>query len=240
MDAPRARHAPPVSERRAAVLALLLLVPAPTLGALAAFAIAPGPVGQALYGLAKLWIALLPLVWVLAIERARPSLRFRPAREPARAWLEGLAVGLALAAGLCGLWLAGAARLLDVDALRAALARAGVAGGAEYLAVALWITLANSALEEYVWRWFVGERAARLVGPRAGVPLAAACFTLHHVVVFALQGGATFALVGGAAVFGAGCLWSWLVARHGALGPAWLSHALVDAVGLWIGWRLIG
>lgn len=226
--------------RRGALLALLLLVPAPTLGALAAFALAPGPVGQALYALAKLWIALLPLVWVLAVERARPSLPFAPARDRARAWLEGLAVGLALAAALFGLWLAGAARLLDVEELRAVLARAGVACGAAYLAVALWIALGNSALEEYVWRWFVGERAARLVGPRAGVPLAAACFALHHVVVFALQGGAAFALAGGAAVFGAGSLWSWLVARHGALGPAWLSHVLVDAAGLWIGWRLLG
>jgi membrane protease YdiL (CAAX protease family) len=228
-----------VSPRARAAWALLLLVPAPTLGALAAFAIAPGPVGQALYGLAKLWIALLPLVWVLAVERARPSLRFAPVRGRARAWLEGLAVGLALGAGLLLLWSAGAARLLDVDGLRATLARAGVTGGAEYLFVAVWITLVNSALEEYVWRWFVGERAARLVGPRAGVPLAAACFTLHHVVVFGLQGGATFALIGGAAVFGAGCLWSWLVARHGALGPTWLSHALVDAAGLWIGWELL-
>lgn len=228
-----------MNERSRAALALGLLVPAPTLGALAAFVIAPGPVGQALYGVAKLWIALLPLAWVLAVERERPALRFAPVERRARAWLEGLAVGLALAAALGGLWLAGAARLLDVHALRGALGRAGVAGGAQYLAVAAWITLANSALEEYVWRWFVGERAARLVGPRAGVPLAAACFTLHHVVVFGVQGGALFALAGGAAVFGAGCLWSWLVARHRALGPAWISHALADAVGLWIGWRLL-
>lgn len=228
-----------MSERSRAALALGLLVPAPTLGALAAFVIAPGAVGQVLYGAAKLWIALLPLVWVLAIERERPKLRFAPARPCARAWCEGLVVGLVLSAGLWGLWLAGAARLLDVDTLRGALKRAGVGSGAEYLAVAAWITLANSALEEYVWRWFVGERAARLVGPRAGVLLAAACFTLHHVVVFGVQGGAVFALAGGAAVFGAGCLWSWLVARHGAIGPAWLSHVLVDAVGLWIGWPLL-
>lgn len=225
-------------ERRRAILALFLLVPAPTLGALAAFVIVPGPVGQALYGLAKLWIALLPLVWVLAVERRRPTLRVRPVDR--RAWLEGLAIGLGLCTGLLILWRLGAARMLDIDVLRGALDRAGVSGGAEYLAVAAWITLVNSALEEYVWRWFVGERAALLVGPRAGVPLAAACFTLHHVVVFGIQGGAAFAVAGGAAVFGAGCLWSWMVARHGALGPAWLSHALVDAVGLSIGWQLIG
>jgi hypothetical protein len=223
--------------RSRALLALGLLVPAPTLGALAAFAIAPGPLGQALYGLAKLWIALLPLAWVLAVERRGTALRVRPARRGA--WLEGLAIGISLCAALALAWRLGAARLLDVDGLRAALARAGVSGGAEYLAVAAWITLFNSALEEYVWRWFVGERAALLVGPRAGVPLAAACFALHHVVVFGLQGGAVFALAGGAAVFGAGCLWSWMVARHAALGPAWLSHALVDAAGLWIGWELL-
>lgn len=227
---PRARAAP----------ALLLLVPAPTLGALAAFAIAPGPVGQALYGAAKLWIAILPIVWVFAVERARPTLRFAPPRGTARAWLEGLGAGLLLCAALTGLWIAGAANLVDVDALRAALDRAGIVDGKTYLAVAAWITLVNSALEEYVWRWFVGERAGLVAGRRAGVPLAAACFTLHHVVVFGLQGGALFACAGGAAVFAAGCLWSWLVARHGAIGPAWLSHALVDAAGLWIGWELLG
>jgi membrane protease YdiL (CAAX protease family) len=226
-----------VSPRARAAWALLLLVPAPTLGALAAFAIAPGPVGQALYGLAKLLIALLPLVWVLAVERRRPDLRFRPA-EP-RAWLEGLAIGALLCGGLVALWLAGAAEVLDVDTLRAALERAGITDGLGYLAVAAWITIVNSALEEYVWRWFVGGRAELLVGPRAGVPLAAACFTLHHVVVFAVQGGVWFALAGGAAVFGAGCLWSWMVTRQRAIGPAWLSHAMVDAVGLWIGWTLL-
>lgn len=221
-----------------AACALGLLVPAPTLGALCAFVLVPGPVGQALYLAAKVWIALLPLVWVLGVERRRPDLRFRP--ERARAWLEGLAIGALLGAGLFGLWFAGAAELIDVETLRAALERAGVTGGLGFLGVAAWITLVNSALEEYVWRWFVGGRAELLVGPRAGVPLAAACFTLHHVVVFGVQGGAAFALAGGAAVFGAGCLWSWMVTRHRAIGPAWLSHALVDAAGLWIGWRLLG
>ena len=227
-----------MQDRRRALWALGLLVPAPTLGALCAFVLAPGPVGQGLYLAAKVWIAVLPLAWVLGVERRRLDLRFRPA--DGRAWLEGLALGALLCAGLAGLWLAGAAELIDVATLRAALERAGVRGGLGYLAVAAWICIVNSALEEYVWRWFVGGRAAALVGPRAGVPLAAACFTLHHVVVFGVQGGAVFALAGGAAVFGAGCLWSWMVTRHRALGPAWLCHALVDAAGLWIGWRLLG
>jgi membrane protease YdiL (CAAX protease family) len=105
--------------------------------------------------------------------------------------------------------------------------------------MALYIALANSLLEEFVWRWFVFRQVERLAGPRLRVPLAALGFTLHHIVVFAVQLGTELAIAGSIAVFVAGCLWSWLYARWRSVWPGWVCHALVDAAGLWIGWQLL-
>ena len=67
---PTGEHSP----RRRAILALALLVPAPAIGSLAAFVFAPGTgFGQSLYLAAKVWIALLPVVWLLAVLLIRGS-----------------------------------------------------------------------------------------------------------------------------------------------------------------------
>jgi CAAX protease family protein len=227
------------SERRRAWIALGLLVPAPTLGALAAFIVAPGPIGQAVYALCKLWILALPLVWQFGLERGRLSLSPLARDVRARALGEGLVLGaLFVGAVLAANALVGE-RWLDPHALREVLLRAGLTTPGRYLGIALYIALANSLLEEIVWRWFVFRQIERIVGPRLGVPLAALGFTLHHALVFAVELGPELAVAGSIAVFVAGCLWSWLYARWRSIWPGWLCHALVDAAGLWIGWQLL-
>ncbi|MEE9212588.1 MAG: hypothetical protein V3U29_08040, partial [Phycisphaeraceae bacterium] len=46
-----------------AMLALLLLVPAPIVGTAVGMVLYPGPVGSAVYGLSKLWMWVLPALW---------------------------------------------------------------------------------------------------------------------------------------------------------------------------------
>ena len=58
---------------RNAVLALVLLVPAPTVGVLAGMWFLPGMVGQSIYFLSKAWIIALPVLWLLKVDRGRPS-----------------------------------------------------------------------------------------------------------------------------------------------------------------------
>ena len=227
------------SEQRHAWIALLLLVPAPTLGALCAFVVAPGPIGQTIYTLCKLWILALPLVWHFAVERKRASLSPLAPGTRARAMTEGLLLGVFFGAVVLAANAVVGERWLDPQVLRDALTRAGIATPARYLGVAVYIALLNSLLEEYVWRWFAFRQLETVTGPRRAVPLAALCFTLHHVLVFAVQLGPELAVAGSIAVFVAGCLWSWLYARWRSIWPAWLSHALVDVAGLWIGWRLL-
>lgn len=226
-------------ERRRAWIALGLLVPAPTLGALCAFVLAPGPVGQAIYSLCKLWILALPLVWHLALERRRASFSPLAPEFRARALTEGLLLGLLLAAAVLAANALVGERWLNPEVLRGTLTRAGIDTPGRFLGVALYIALFNSLLEEYVWRWFAFRQIERVTRPRLAVPLAALCFTLHHVLVFAVQLGPELAVAGSIAVFVAGCLWSWLYARWRSIWPAWLCHVVVDAVGLWIGWRLL-
>ena len=57
--------------RRCALLALLLLVPAPSVGTLLAMRVVPGPAGEAVYGLCKGWLLAFPVAWTALIDRGR-------------------------------------------------------------------------------------------------------------------------------------------------------------------------
>jgi membrane protease YdiL (CAAX protease family) len=230
-------------ERRRAALALGLLVPAPTLGTLAAFVAWPGPVGQALYALAKLWIALLPLVWRLRVDRRplslSPLLRAR--------LLPGLAAGLLLGIAMAGVvfwaFVGLGPHLIDAERLRAIEHQVGLTTVERYLAFSAYIILVNSLLEEYVWRWFVYEKCELLLGPRGGplgaVLLSALCFTLHHAVAFGVQMDLPLAALAALGVFLGGALWSGCYRAFRSIWPGYLSHGLVDLAALWIGWRIL-
>ena len=235
----RSNPAPDRRSRGRALLALALLVPAPSLGAFAALVEPRGAVGQAVYALCKAWLLAFPLVWLLAVERKRPSLSPLPRGRAGRALAEGLLLGLVLGGGLLGLDALLRERLLDPEHLRTAARASGFAASpAVFLGFALYLALVNALLEEYVWRWFVQRRCEELA-PRAAVPLAALLFTLHHALAFGVQFGGLLALLASLAVFAAACVWSWLYARWRSVWPAYVSHVMVDAAALWIGWRVL-
>ena len=227
------------TSRRRALVALALLVPAPTLGALTAFVLAPGPIGQAVYAACKLWILVLPLAWLLLVERGRLSLSPLPSGRRGRALTEGALLGLAFGAVVFGAHALVGERWLDPERLREIAGEAGFGTRGAYLAIAVYIALVNALLEEYVWRWFVFRQLERLVRPALAVPLAALFFTLHHILVFGVQLGPQIAVLGSIGVFVGGCIWSWLYARWRSVWPAWVSHVIVDVAGLWIGWQLL-
>ena len=53
--------------KKPALLALLLLVPVPSFGSAMGLWIAPGAVGETVYFLCKLWILVLPVVWLVKV-----------------------------------------------------------------------------------------------------------------------------------------------------------------------------
>jgi membrane protease YdiL (CAAX protease family) len=191
--------------------------------------------GAGLFFGSKLWVLALPAVWVLAVEKGRPSLS--PVRHG------GLGMGFALGVGLSAIIVAAYAglggllidRALTADRLRGiGLGRVPV-----YLAGAAYWILVNSVLEEYVWRWFVVQQFERLAGPRLAILLSAVGFTVHHVFAMRVYFGPLLVAVAAAGIFVGGAAWSWCYVRYRSIWPGYLSHALVDLAVFAIGYRLL-
>ncbi len=218
------------------LVALAVLVPAPTIGVLLAMYFVPGPVGQVFYGASKAWILLVPLLWLLLIDGARPNVS-----SPFKA--NGLALGTGLgvliaAIIICGYLFIGK-QWIDADAMRAVAERNGLSEQWRYLALAAYLCVVNSLLEEYVWRWFVFHHCTALVPRRAAVVLSGLLFTVHHIFALGLQFDWRITLLGSVGVCIGGIAWSWLYLRFGSVWPGWVSHAIVDIAVFTVGWMIL-
>ncbi|MHC4949173.1 MAG: CPBP family intramembrane glutamic endopeptidase [Planctomycetota bacterium] len=227
--------------RRRALLALLLLVPIPSIGTASAMVIDATEGtdwGRAIFAAAKVLLIVFPAAWLLLVERGRPSLS--PARRggfgPAAAL--GVLISVVIVAAW---WLVGRA-WIDPDLIRATAATTGIDDPWMYLAFAAWTCTINSVLEEYVWRWFVFRQCEVLLPGGRGVPavlLSAALFTVHHVFALRAQFGWDVTALASAGVFIGGAVWSWCYLRYRSIWPGWLSHVIVDITVFAIGWILI-
>jgi CAAX protease family protein len=222
-------------ERRNALAALCVVAPAPSLGAAAAFFAAPGPLGTALFGVAKVVLYLTPAVWLRWVDR-RPF----SASPPRRGGLAvGLGLGLLVGVAVLGAYALGIRAMLDPAPMRAVAAELGFDTRSGFLGVAAWVVLGNALLEEYAYRWFIYTRCATLMGTVPAALLAAAIFTAHHVIVLRAYFDWPFVALGSAGVFVGGLLWTWCYRRYASIWPGYLSHALVDCAILAIGWDLL-
>lgn len=223
--------------RRRAWLALLLLVPAPSLGAAAGMFWWPGTVlGKGIFLASKLWLVVFPVLWWRWVERGAWSW------SPARKGGFGLAVASGLLISLAILAVYGLTRKLGWLDPALVVERSKQTGlnqpGLYLLGAVYWITL-NSLMEEYVWRWFVFRQCERLAGGLGGVLLSALAFTLHHVLALSGQFSWGLTLLGSLGVFTGGAIWSALYLRCRSIWPCYVSHAIVDTPIFLIGWWLI-
>lgn len=227
-----------LAERRSsAIVALLLLVPAPTLGTICALwlEITDGPIGQTLYGMAKIWILVWPLIWLRWVAGGKWSLS--PARRGG--FFVGATLGIAISACIFVAWLALGDHIIDPETVREAAARNALDNRLRYLTLAVYMVVINALLEEYVWRWFVFQRCRALVGPLAAVMLASAFFTAHHVLVLSAQFSWPVVVLGSIGVFTGGVVWTWCYLRFQSIWPGYVSHAIVDIAVLTVGWLII-
>ncbi len=225
------------SEKGKALLAMALLVPAPTIGVYLAmvFESTRGDEGRIAYGLSKAWILLLPLVWRVWVDKDRLS--FSPARKGGfkAAALLGVTIGVVILAayGLIGrTW-------IDPETVREAASTNGIGEIWQYLGLVVYLALVNSLLEEYVWRWFVFRKCETLVGGWPAVLLSAAMFTIHHIVALKAQFDWSVTIVGSLGVFVGGAVWSWCYLKYRSIWPGYVSHLIADVVIFVIGWHLI-
>lgn len=224
-------------DRKRAFLALLLLLPVPSIGTAASLVWwADLSAGKAIFIAGKIWIALLPVIWLVWVDRGRLS--WSPPRKGGFAMGAGL--GTAIAGIVFGTYFAAkAAGLIDDDQVAEQAAKTGLNSlGLYILGAVYWITL-NSLMEEYVWRWFVFRKFEILVGGKLAVVAAALGFTAHHVIALAAQFGWLATVLGAFGVFVGGTTWSWLYLRYRSVWPCYVSHAIVDVSVFVIGYWLI-
>lgn len=200
------------------------------------------PALQAAFAVGKLVQFLLPLVYVKLIAHEPLWPNWRNSQGLAL----GLGFGLFTAGGVLGLyfgWLRGSGLLGEtpakvVDKLQA-FGRANPRG---YVEMAVFYSLFHSLLEEYYWRWFVFGRLRRWLRLAPALLLSSAAFTGHHVIVLAVyfpQQLWTLALPFSLCVGVGGAAWAWLYERSGSLYAPWLSHLLVDAAIMVVGWDMV-
>jgi uncharacterized protein len=223
--------------QRRAWWALLLLLPVPSLGTAASMWWWPGTtLGIGLFVAAKLWVVVLPLIWIVFVHKSTLSWS-APRKGGFRiAIILGMATALAIFA-VYGVVIGRG--WIDPTEVAARAAQTGLNHRGVYLAGAIyWITL-NSLMEEYVWRWFCFRQCEVLFGGAGGVLASALGFTLHHVIALAGQFPWTLTILGSFGVFCGGAMWSWLYLRYRSIWPCYVSHAIVDLPIFILGYHLI-
>ncbi|HXR03648.1 MAG TPA: CPBP family intramembrane glutamic endopeptidase [Verrucomicrobiae bacterium] len=221
---------------RKALLALVLLVPAQGIATAMFFWRAETTTGKFIFVACKVWMALLPVVWLKFVDRE--PLSWSPPR------LGGFGVGAVLGLVIAAVIFAGYGIALHLhvihpEKIAGRAAQTGLNHLNAYIGSAIgWVTV-NSLMEEYVWRWFVFRKFEVLLGGKPAVIAAALAFTAHHVIVLMAQFNWPIVVLGSAGVFIGGAAWSWLYLRYRSVWPGYLSHAIVDAAIFVIGYWLI-
>ncbi len=217
-------------------LALLLLVPAPSIGVLAAMIMWPDTtLGSGIFAACKMWLLLFPVVWLMAIDKQRPSLSV-PRQG---GFLFGLSTGIGISMVIALGYTLFGSDLIDPVLFREKMAEIGLDDRRRYLWGALyWITI-NSVLEEYVWRWFVVTKSENVFRKCWAVVLSALFFTLHHVIALSVYLGMVAVVLCSLGVFIGGLTWSYTYSKYRSIWPCYLSHAIVDLCIFFIGASLL-
>ena len=225
-----------MSVKRSSIWALLLLIPAPSIGVLFGMILLPDQIlGKILFFCAKAWLLVLPLVWRRFVDHEPLSLS-----KPAHGGF-GVAgaLGLAISAFIGLAYFTIGKHLIDPQAIKEMASQTNLSNPLVYLLGSIyWITL-NSILEEYVWRWFVVEKCSRLMSPNRAVVASALGFTLHHVVALQIFLSGPLTALCGLGIFIGGAIWSWCYLRYRSIWPGYLSHAIVDLAIFSLGYMLI-
>jgi uncharacterized protein len=213
----------------------------PTLATMAYFVVLSGtPAAKTIYAASKVVLFAFPVAWVTLFERrkivvAKPRLADMSA---------GAALGVAVVAAMFILYygylrsspvMAGAPK-----AVAHQMTDFAVTSTTGFLILAGFISLIHSLGEEYYWRWFVFGQLRESLPVAGAIAISSLGFMSHHVLVVGkfLNGYGGYTWFFSICVATGGALWAWLYHRTGTLYAAWLSHFLVDAGLMWIGYDL--
>jgi membrane protease YdiL (CAAX protease family) len=185
-----------------------------------------------------------PALYVFVTERQRLRLTKPDWQSLAFGTAFGLIVGGAAIALYLGVLKDSSNLSHTPDKVLAKLRESGYASVGGFVAVACFYSIGHSLLEEYYWRWFVFGWLRRHIKPWLAGVLASVGFMAHHVIVLAVFFPGiwqffTMVLPLSLAVAIGGGVWCWLYQRTGSLYAPWISHMLIDASVMVIGYEMV-
>lgn len=186
---------------------------------------------QWIYGLTKLTLVLWPLLWLKAFKEFVP----RGKSIGGEGW--GLLSGLIFAGIIYGVFWTGL--LPELGGIQEKAAAFGLLSPMKYILFSIFLSLFHALLEEYYWRWFVFKGLQIKLSWIPAAVLSSAAFAGHHYFVLSEFFPLGLTLLFGTMVGVAGFFWCFLYKKTDSLWAPYLSHVLVDAVLMLIGYTIL-
>lgn len=204
------------------------------------FGLAGHPAARFAYPVSKVVQFSFPVLWVVVFQRRRIVFR-----KPSSAGMAAsAALGVAVVCGMFALYygyLRASPAFVGVpETIGRQMTDFGVGSLAGFLLLAGFISLIHSLAEEYYWRWFVFGQLQESMPLAAAITISSLGFMSHHVLVVGKFLGAygVYTWFFSICVAIGGALWAWLYHFTRSLYAPWLSHFMVDAGLMWIGYDL--
>jgi uncharacterized protein len=244
----KARQEPRPPQIGRDTLALVFAMAFPSVMTWLAFMVLPAgdqeanPILQVVFVAGKVVQFAFPFLYVWWFERDRFHLILPTRRGLALGVGFGLGVGVS-AVLLYHFWLRHTPLLTDTPArLHAVLTEARLNTRARFLGLAVFYSVVHSLMEEYYWRWFVFGWLRRYVPDVVAMVVSSLAFMAHHVIILSVYLPGQFwtlAVPFALCVAGGGIVWAWLYDRTQALYAPWISHALIDAALMGVGYEMV-
>lgn len=231
-----------MNKHQRALLALTLILPAPLIGVSSSFYLpslqsASGDIeiGKAIWLFAKIWLLALPIVWLLYVDGGKLS--WSPTST--KGVIAGFVAAIPVGAVILGTYFLAKDSIIDPVQAKEMVIELGIGSPAKFLIFASSMSLLNSLMEEYVWRWFVFSKFKELVGVKTAIIFSAIFFTVHHVVILWSLDSLWIVFLGSIGLFVGGAIWGWLYSKYNSIWPGWICHVAADTAIMWITWWIL-
>ena len=222
--------------RKSAAIALLLFVPAFSIGVVMSLFVAPGIIGNSIFTATKVWAIVFPLAWTVKYN----SQTLRLPKFSLQEIRVGLVWGILMFSVIISAYFFIGQQLIDLTAIRAKATEVGITSPSLYLVGCVYWSFINSLVEECTWRGFVVSRCKVLFPNAIAVILAALFFTTHHsIALYGYTHSWLIVLLGSLGVFIAGIVWAWCYDRYQSIAPGYISHILADIAIAIVGYQLL-
>ena len=233
----------PRRERRVTLACVLPAMVLPLVASLMYFVLLAGStVAMVIYTATKVFTVVWPIIVAFAVEGLRFARNGVQWRKHVAALPLGITTGLFIRGVIVGAYslepVGDYARGFS-DEVTTKAAEMGMREPLPYVVFGVFMSVLQSLIEEFFWRWYVFGRLIRVVGRGTAYFAASLAFAAHHYVVLGCFFSTVGTLIFGTCVAIAGAVWCWTYQRQSTLAGCWISHALVDAAVFYVGYQLI-